>query len=118
MDASALAAVMFHEPRAAEADRLLAGSGLWAPTLLPYELASVCRAKCRRFPELREELLAALQRGLGRDIELIAVPPAVACGLALETGLSSYDASYLYLSRTLAVPLVTFDEQLAAAATR
>ena len=32
--------------------------------------------------------------------------------LALETGLTTYDASYLYLSRSLGADLVTFDEQL------
>ncbi|RLA82227.1 MAG: PIN domain-containing protein, partial [Deltaproteobacteria bacterium] len=30
-------------------------------------------------------------------------------------GLSTYDATYLLLARTMGVPLVTFDEQLAAA---
>jgi len=29
-------------------------------------------------------------------------------------GLTTYDASYLYLVRSLGVPLLTFDERLAA----
>ena len=34
----------------------------------------------------------------------------------LETGLTTYDASYLYLARTPGIPLVTFDERLAGKA--
>jgi predicted nucleic acid-binding protein len=36
--------------------------------------------------------------------------------LALRTGLTGYDASYLHLARTLEVELVTLGRQLAAAA--
>jgi len=32
--------------------------------------------------------------------------------LALKEGLTTYDAAYLYLARTLKIPLVTFDEKL------
>ena len=34
--------------------------------------------------------------------------------LALETGLTTYDASYLYSARFLGMPLVTFDRKLSA----
>jgi predicted nucleic acid-binding protein len=33
-------------------------------------------------------------------------------GLALQIGLTAYDASYLFVSRQLGVPLVTFDKKL------
>lgn len=36
--------------------------------------------------------------------------------LALDTGLTAYDASYLYLAQTLGIPLATFDRKLRAAA--
>jgi predicted nucleic acid-binding protein len=36
--------------------------------------------------------------------------------LAAETGLTAYDASYLWLSHRLRVPLVTLDSKLAQAA--
>ena len=39
--------------------------------------------------------------------------------LALRKGITTYDASYLYLADILGLPLATFDERLrAAAATR
>ena len=36
--------------------------------------------------------------------------------LALETGLTAYDASYLYLAQTLSMPIATFDRKLSSAA--
>ena len=36
--------------------------------------------------------------------------------LALETGLSAYDACYLHLAMALRTPLATFDRRLPAAA--
>jgi predicted nucleic acid-binding protein len=41
--------------------------------------------------------------------------PAVV-GLALSTGLSSYDATYLHVAQTLRLPLVTFDHRMQVAA--
>lgn len=108
--------MFFREPMAEEADRLTQGLDLCAPTLLPYELANIARTKCRRTPELTNEFLAVLDRALTMNVGLYEVPHAGVCRLALETGLSAYDASYLYLARALSIPLVTFDEQLARAA--
>ena len=42
---------------------------------------------------------------------------SVVADLALETGLSTHDASYLYLARCLGMPIVTFDKRLASFAT-
>ncbi len=106
---------MFEEPRADDAERLLSGWNLCAPTLLHYELASIARTKITRHPELHDVILVALTRGLALDITLVPVPHALVCELALEAGLSTYDASYLYLSRRLGAPLFTFDQKLAAA---
>ena len=57
VDASAIAAVLFDEPEAAPivasvADKLI------APTLLRYELASVCTTKSIRHPDRAEGILA------------------------------------------------------------
>ena len=42
--------------------------------------------------------------------------PPKKSGLALETGLTAYDASYLWLSRRLGADLVTLDKALGNAA--
>ena len=43
-------------------------------------------------------------------------PSADLLSLALETGLTAYDASYLWVAKSLGCELLTFDEQLARAA--
>lgn len=116
IDASVLGAVVFAEQRAEEALGLIAGAELYAPTLLPYELSSIARRKARRDPAHQERYVEQPELGLAREITLIDVAHPAVCHLALETGLSTYDASYLYLARSLALPLVTFDQRLAAAA--
>ena len=50
------------------------------------------------------------------DIRLIEVNGLEVVDLALETGLTVYDASYLYLSRNLGMELITFDRRLHEAA--
>ena len=45
VDASVLAAVAFGEPRTDEAAALLLGADLYAPDLLPYEMASIALKK-------------------------------------------------------------------------
>lgn len=42
----------------------------------------------------------------------VVVDHVVVLRLALDTGLTTYDASYLYVARTLGLPLVTFDGRL------
>lgn len=112
VDASVLGALLFGEPRAQEAFSLLQGAELFAPTLLPYELTSVALKKARRYPEQREALVEALRLGLRLDLHLVEVDHEAALHLALETDLTTYDASYLHLARSLGVPLLTFDQRL------
>jgi predicted nucleic acid-binding protein len=45
VDASVIAAMVFEEPRADEAEDLLRDATLFAPEILPYELASVALKK-------------------------------------------------------------------------
>jgi predicted nucleic acid-binding protein len=79
------------------------------PALLANELASVCRKKIIRYPHLRDRLLGV---GLSLDIERVAVDHIAVVELALEAGLTTYDATYLWLARELETPLLTFDETL------
>lgn len=114
VDASALAAIIFEEPRAAEAFNLIYGVELHAPRLLAYELTHVAQRKSRAYPAHREAAEKALEAALLMDIQWSEVDHVVVLRLALETGLTTYDASYLYLARTLDLALVTFDERLQA----
>lgn len=57
-----------------------------------------------------------LRGGLALDVRWVDVEFPAVLDLALESGLTTYDASYLYVARTLGIPLVTFDRELRAAA--
>lgn len=112
VDASVLGALLFGEPRAEEAFSLLKGCDLHAPPLLAYELTSIARKKALKHPELLEKIRASLEVGLALDIHWTEVDHLAVLKLALKEGLTTYDAAYLYLARTLKIPLVTFDEEL------
>jgi predicted nucleic acid-binding protein len=112
VDASVLAAIAFQEPRFAEAVALLEDTELHAPTLLAYELTSVVRKKALLYPSLVRELAANLEDALSTEVQWAEVDHREVLALALATGLSTYDANYLYLALILNVPIVTFDEGL------
>jgi predicted nucleic acid-binding protein len=86
------------------------------PTLLRYELASVCRKKAQRHPAQRDALLAALSLLPELGIEELEVPADDVARLAIELEISSYDAAYVWLQQALDAKLVTLDEDLAEAA--
>jgi len=117
IDASALAALLFGEPEAEAIAGQLEGARLVAPGLLAFELANVCLVKSRRHPERREALLAGLKLCGRLGVEEIAVDHDAVVDLALETGLTAYDASYLWLARQLGADIVTLDKALDRAAT-
>jgi predicted nucleic acid-binding protein len=114
VDASAIAAVLFDEPEAAPIVASVAGT-LIAPTLLRYELASVCTTKLIRHPERASEIERRY-----RLLDRLAIqyrepdwPPLPA--LARRWALSAYDAAYLQLALAERATLVTLDARLAAA---
>ncbi len=116
-DASVLAALLFNEPRAAEAARRLDGAIVHAPNLLAYELASVAWKKIRRDAATAPAICRALAEGLDdrSGIAWCPVSHVDVVLISLATGLSAYDASYVWLAGFLGAELVTFDERLAAA---
>jgi predicted nucleic acid-binding protein len=116
VDASALAALLFAEPEAEAIAGRLEGARLAAPALLDFELANVCLTKIRRQPTQREALHAAFRLAHRLRIETVAVDHAAVLDLAEATGLTAYDASYLWLARALGAELITLDGKLAAAA--
>ncbi|MFO1083206.1 MAG: type II toxin-antitoxin system VapC family toxin [Reyranellaceae bacterium] len=117
VDASALAALLFGEPEAEAVAERLEGARLAAPALLEFELANVCVTKMRRQPRQRDALRAAYRLSNRLRVETVAIDHAATLDLAEATGLTAYDASYLWLARTLGAELITLDRKLAAAST-
>ena len=116
VDASALAAVLFGEPKSEEVASHIRGFSLACPALLPFEIASVCLRKIRRHPSQRSSLLAAFEL-LGRmEITQTAVDLSEAIVVAEKKKLTVYDATYLWLAEKLRAELVTLDKTLAKAA--
>ena len=118
VDASAIGALLFGEPKADDISGRLAGAVLLAPQLLWFELASVCLKKVTSHRDRTEEILSAFALLERLPIEPVAVDHASVVGLALLERLTTYDASYLWLARHVGADLVTLDKRLAAVAER
>jgi len=116
VDASALAALIHAEPGAADVAASLTDATLIAPTLLPHELDSVCARKIRANPRDRGRLLDARALADELGIALLEVDHRGVIELALETGLTAYDATYLWLAVAHGAELVTLDARLARVA--
>ena len=116
VDASIVAAWCFREARAADAAALLKDYEWHAPSLLAYELTSIARRKSIAYPKQAEAIREALRTVFAIPIHWNEVDHLDALRLALDASITTYDASYLYLSRKLGIPLATFDERLAQAA--
>jgi predicted nucleic acid-binding protein len=118
VDASALAAIVFHEPDAEAVARRLEGVSIAAPTLLKFELAHVAWKKTRRAsPNEAATVLRNLGDGLdlGRRIAWHNVDHSDVVLIATALGISTYDASYVWLAGWLGAELVTLDAPLEAA---
>jgi predicted nucleic acid-binding protein len=116
IDASVLAAAVFAESRAAEAADLLRDRRLFAPSLLWYEMSEVARTKCAGRPEESAAVMVQLEMARRLPIALGSPDWPTLPQLALDTGLTAYDAAYLSLSTALRAPLATFDRRLKKAA--
>lgn len=112
VDASALAAVAFNESEAPAVAEMLEGETLAAPALVIYELGNTCRKKCRRYPASAPALRQSFNDVLKMPIELFVVEPGKVLTVAEETGVSFYDAAYLWLSGRLKARLITLDRRL------
>jgi predicted nucleic acid-binding protein len=114
VDASAVAAVLFDEP---ESEPVLASitGALLAPTLLPYELASVCATKLARRSADAKITIARYRLFAGLAIDLLEPDWSTLPLLAREWMLSAYDATYLQIALAHKASLVTLDARLAAA---
>jgi len=118
VDASAAAALLFVEPGHLGVARALEGADCVAPAFLELELGSVYLKKSRRDPASEPVLRAQLSLLPGLRVRLQAVPWDGALAVAQATGLSIYDAQYLWLARERSAELVTLDARLTQAAQR
>ena len=116
VDASAVAALLFGEPRAAEVAFRLGSAVLVAPALVRFEIASVCSKKLALYPRRQRALLRALSLLDDLGLRELDVPLDEVILLARRERLTAYDATYLWLSRALGVELVTLDKKLARSA--
>jgi predicted nucleic acid-binding protein len=114
VDASALAALAFAEPGADAVLDEIDGHRLHAPSLVVFELMNVAWKRSRRQPAASALFLEALEVLQGLGLRFRGINQEEVVRLGLTTGLSAYDASYLWLSRVLGMPLVTLDKKLAA----
>ena len=115
VDASALAALLFGEPEGAAVAERLQGASLIAPALLPFEIANSCVTKLRRHPEQRDALMTAFGMLDRMEVGIVEVDHGEVLGLAERSGLTAYEASYLWLARRTSYELVTLDRRLEAA---
>jgi predicted nucleic acid-binding protein len=115
LDCSVLAAQLFGEAHAADADAWMLGKSLHAPSLLPFEFSTVAHKKLRA-GGARGAVDEAVAEFSDLRMDLHPVPPAAMVELAAAYGLSTYDAADLWLAEALGAPLATVDAQLAAAA--
>jgi len=122
LDASAALSLVLADEFTADSQRILdhvVEHGAIVPSLWQYEVANGLLSALRR-GRTTERAVAQAMTGLRRlpiavdkgepaSIEMIA--------LASEFDLSAYDAAYLWLARSLELPLATRDRSLARAAT-
>jgi predicted nucleic acid-binding protein len=116
VDASALGALVFGEPKAEEIAKTLGDSPMAAPALIWFELASICLRKIKAHPAQRDQILSAFMMGGKLAIEIVEVDHWAVVNLAEETGLTTYDASYLWLAGYLKGELITLDGKMQRAA--
>lgn len=118
VDASAIAAVVFNEPRRPIAEAKLAGAVMHAPAFIDIEMASICLKKIRAKLYPRSVLLEMYETYDQVTIRKSSTNLREALELAERTDLSIYDADYLWLARHLGCELVTLDGTLEKVAAR
>ena len=112
VDASALGALVFAEPEAEDVMHELSDTMLIAPSLIHYELASICLKKIHTNPSKTRELITAFRMAGRLAIKTVAVEHVEVIELAERTKLTTYDACYLWLTQKAGANLVTLDKRL------
>ena len=118
VDASALGALVFGEPKADDIAKALDDATIIAPALLWFELASICLRKIRVHPAQETEILRALSLARHLNIEIVEVEHSEVVELAKEMSITTYDASYVWVALQVRGELITLDQKMHKAATR
>jgi len=92
-----------------------------APDLWQWECVNILANGVRRgrIPPSAVEGLWSVLEAVRHRVDLHALAPAqhkASMGVAMDAGLSAYDAGYVWLARSLNLPLLTFDRKLMEAA--
>ena len=93
------------------------------PNVWQWECANILANGVRsgRIPSYAVEGLWSVLDAIRHRVELHELAPAqhkAVLAVAIDAGISLYDAGYLWLAKSLNLPLATFDEQLIKAAPR
>ena len=115
VDASAIGAVLFEEPEGEEILAHIKDDTLVAPELIDYELSNIALMKLRRGVASDAAMIAMLGGLKVLNLRRMPVPAIEVLMLARTSGLSTYDAAYLWLAHALDAELVTLDRALARA---
>ena len=103
VDSSVFAAIAFDELNADEALALVEGYEFYAPYLLTFEVTNIAWKKANLDLSQRFEILEGLTTALSTPTNWTTIDFTKTLKLALETGLTAYDASYLHLARNLGI---------------
>lgn len=112
VDASAVAAICFAEAEATLIASRFTGATLLSTALLDFELANICWKRSRRHPNEAQHFRLQLLTRDAFQIDIREVAFDAVVDLAYATGLTAYDASYLWLARHVKAELVTLDKRL------
>lgn len=115
VDASVVVDLLVEHPRAANVRAALEGIDGVAPALLDAEVLSAIARYVRGGEMSERRAREALELLVDADIERFPIEPLVLDAWALRHNVSSHDALYIALARSLGCPLVTCDRKLAGA---
>ena len=111
-----LAVLLADDPAAEWAQRVLSGSQLIAPHLMPAEVANRLRSAEARGDISSNDGRDAIDNLLDLPIELHPFEPLARRVWELRGAVTAYDAWYVALAEALDLPLATLDARLSRAA--
>ncbi len=112
VDASAIGALLFGEPEASFISAALKNTKMVSPSLISLEVTNICLKKIRRHFPQQDLIRNAFRLFFHMDIEKLDVDCSSVLFLAEQTGLTGYDASYLWVAQKLGADLLTLDKTL------